>query len=538
MRRPWLRSGAECVGLSVALVFVFLMAYTPHLDVFREERQEDDSTLADLASYSYQRAAGERGGYPYPLHVDENLHWAMSANIQRSEQLFVDYPVGKIHSDDRIYSLRGAVHERGFQLILAQVQSITGVPYFHLFQFLPALWLTFTAFGVYAMLRPHAAAIPAAAFVGLIPTTVRFLGPSFLVPIGFVLAWIPAALILSPFAHRRVGTAFVLAALVTWAFFIHLIGGFAAVGLLAIAGFSSVREERRSALLLLLTAVLPVLWLYRAFASGVEGELQREEGLPIDFTIFDGFGVSALVAWVFSLPLFVYARPVRGRLPLNTFALGSVLVFAMIILSTAADLNRYATYARWHPIFFLLAAVPLGYLVAVAAGVVRVALLRIRSSNRLLAGARRTLPVASALLLAFAVVNGGVSGHLREQYYHVIDAGDWERFEWIAQNVGPEYEVFLVHPWKAPVLSAMSGKEPHTFLAPGAPPARGEDYDRFVETGQTAEFFILNDVTLVLSTRKPPHDFFVQLGPDVWGVKPEIAREIAAIRAEEGRASG
>ena len=84
--------------------------------------------------------------------------------------------------------MRGAVHEHGYHLLFAEVQELTGVGWQPMFEYLPAAWMAFISFGVYALLRPDPAAIPAAAFVGLIPSTARFWGRAFFVPIGFSLA--------------------------------------------------------------------------------------------------------------------------------------------------------------------------------------------------------------------------------------------------------------------------------------------------------------------------------------------------------------
>lgn len=531
-RIPWPGIG-EGVGLALALLFVFLMAFVPHLDTFREPRPSEAQAIPRLADAAADYAKGERPGYPHTVHVDENVHWVLAANVQRDQHLFQVFPVGESKSQDALLSLRGAVHERGFHLILAEAQALTGVPFQYLFLYLPAAWLAFTAFCLYALLRPHPAALPAAAFVGLIPTTARFLGPAFLVPIGFVLAWLPVVLILAEPAKRHLGAAALLLVATAWAFFVHLIGGFAAVGLLALSAVFTAPRERRSALLLLIVALAPALWIYRAFAADVQAELQREEGLPIDFTIFDGWGVAALFGWTLAMPFIVFRHQWIARTPLLALSAASAASLALIISSVAFDLNRYATYARWHPVFFLTAAVPLGYGVALLMRAVRDALAHLPGPGRLIRPTSAALAGATGLLAASLLGAPGVAGHMTEGYYHVIDDEDWARFTWIAANVGPDYEVFLAHPWKAMILTAVSGKEPHAVLAPGAPPVRGEDYLRFAQTGGSLEFFVLNDITLVISTGKPPFDEFVELAPGVWGLKPEIAHEIAMIRAEE-----
>lgn len=530
-----LRNGLEAAGLVAALGFVFVMAYVPHLDTFMGAPSGEYPNVMRVAEAARESVVGERRGYPYPLHVDENLHWVLIASTQRQDRVFLDSPWDGTPADsDRLLSLRGAVHEVGFRVALAEVQELTGVPFVHLFRFLPAAWLTFTAFGLYAALRPHPVSIPAAFFVGLVPTTVRFLGPSFLVPIGFSLAWLPAVVILAEPAKRRADAAFLLLMVVAWAFFVHLIGGFAAVSLLAFAALFSVGRERRSAFVLLLLALLPVLWLYRAFTADVQGELDREEGLPIDFTIFDHFGVPALFLWGGGVLSLLVWPPKRSAIPVASFAALSVLALSLILGGIVLDLDKYATYARWHPPFFTAAAVPLAYAVVVASrGIGWAAGNLLDQWPKIARNAIPAITLVAGLVLAPAVAGQGIGYHMREPYYHVIDDADWAAYTQVALVAGPEYEVFLTHPWKAPVLVALTGMYPHAWLMPGTPPNRGEDYEMYASTGGTMAFFIDNDITLVATRGKPPYEEFVPLAGDSWAMRPDLARQIAEIRALE-----
>lgn len=82
----------------------------------------------------------------------------------------------------------------------------------------------------------------------------------------------------------------------------------------------------------------------------------------------------------------------------------------------------------------------------------------------------------------------------------------------------------------------MTGKNPHAYLQPGSPPVNGEDYRDFARTGGSLEFFVMNDITVVVSTQKPPVDGFETRQEGIHAMDEGIAQGIAEIRAmEKGR---
>jgi hypothetical protein len=427
------------------------------------------------------------------------------------------------------------VHERGFHVLLAQTQELTGVSWYNLFQFGPALWFTFTAFGVWAMLRPHPAAVPAAALVGLVPTSPRFLGPAILVPIGFSLAWLPTTQILSRPARKSFGASMLALAVAVWAFFVHLIGGFAAVGLLLISGMLGTAGQRRRALGLLAIGLLPLAWLYRAFSAGVGAELERIGDLPIDFTIFDHFGTLTLGLWAAGcviVSLLAHRTDEDDAIP--TWAGASIGALGLIVASVTLFQERpYATYDRWHPVFFFTAAVPAGFAIATAGRLAHRTVREMLPDGQAMRRVAPAVGIAAAVLLSGAAASKGLAYHVDQPYYHVIEDGDWERYTWIRDNVDEDHAVFLTHPWKAPVLGAMTDMTPHAYLQPGSPPVRGEDYRDYVRTGGSLPHFVTNDITLVATSGKPPFEVFETKRSGVHAMDENVTEQIAEIRAME-----
>ncbi len=517
----WTVLGAA--ALPFVLAFVVLAGYVPHLDLAEDARAPGlASGLLGLGEAYTEFATDQRDDYEYTLHVDENHHWAGMAQLQRQDTLTFDEPYlgtpggGPFH-------IRGSVHEKGFHIAVAQFQELTGIPWPVLFRFLPALWLGVTAWGLWAALRPWPGAPVAAAFVALMPTSARFLGPGFLVPIGFGLAWIPVVAILAreSFDHRRSPAFLVLAIL--WGFLLHFMIGFAS--LLLVACMIPWTDHPRRAGVLVLVSSIPIVWLFNNFFDELEFEATRLGFLPNDRTVFTQIGALFLLVWVLGVYLMYLRPPERHRSLLLGFTLASFLAMAMIAVNFAFALNSYFLYDRWHQLFVLFATVPAAHgVVEVARWVMRHPIRRVPT---------RTVAAASAVLLSAGILQVGIEGHLRERYYHVLEDPDWESIAWAVDNVGPEYGSFLTDPWKAPIVNALTGKRPVTVLYPGSPPLRQDVWEAYLAGGFADAVFLLeNDITWTIAVPPAQAPEYEKLGPGIYGLKtPYLERYNDAVGA-------
>ncbi len=541
--RRWPTHIAEGLGLLLALSFVFAMQMVPHLDTFNDPVEGEAHPVTKLGVATASFLQGERDGFPWAVHVDEFIHSVYIEKVQRWDQIHVGEAYGDAPPEQEgILSLRGSVHEKGYHLLMAQFQELTGIETQTLYVYGPAVWMVFIAFSVYALMRPHPGAVVAAAAVGLAPTTVRFLGPAFLVPIAFVLAWLPVTAILSEPAKKRTGAAVLLLAVVVWAFFVHLIGGFAAIAILGLGALLGQGRSKRELLTFFLIALVPVLWIWNAFQDAVQTEIAREQFLPTDLSVFETFGILALFVWGLGLLLMTIDPPDENRGPMVSMSAMGVFAFGLIIGGRVLDLNSYATYARWHPPFYIAASVPIGYAVGTftrrAYGWTKQGLTRVTARWRTV---QRYVPpvVAAALVVALllpaagAVTQRPVDRHMRQPYYHVMSESTWTSFTWVDENVGPAYERYLSEPWAAPFLAEMTGKDPHAVLLPGAPPREGADWQAYLDRRADLAMYIMNDITLVVGPHNPDPDHFDEIGPNVYALDEAVAQEIARIRAME-----
>lgn len=588
-QKVWSRRVAQGCLLALALLFVAMVSYLPHMDLLEGQvnptggvsgRSEENPWSRLVGGYGAW-FAGEHEDYRYPVHVDAHVHWVRSAAIQSDETVRFDHPYTGESRTETPLSLRGLVHETGFWVAFAQFQEMTGIEWLQLVRFAPMMFAMVTASLVWAAMRPSPAAPLAAAFVALVPTSARFLGIGFFVPIGISLAWVAAALLLSrhAFAHPR----FFLFALLlgSWAFFVHLIGGFAFLLVVGAAALVSWRGNRSRTVLLGAGVALPFLAFFDAFRDSFQVEIEKLGRHPLDFTVFDQLGLPVLVLWVLGTGLVLLVPP-RGRLQVPLFAATAVSIVALgfITLNVALDLRAYALYDRWHPIFALTAAVPVSWALysmwrgvrllveaawaavwarrrllrsgrsggasqeevpattgAVSSGVPAaspVALVmgpgaRAKEVSRLPRGAPSVLAVAGLLVMvsAFGFVTApGLAAHLDEPYYHVMDDEMWVAFQ-VAKDLPEEYEVFLTEPWRAPVFTAVSGKHPHTWLNPGSPPVRGEDYAAYLNGGyEDGVWLVSRDISVVIDRQAPTDPAFETIAPNVHVLDPESAKAL------------
>lgn len=491
--------------LPFALVVVGLVAYLPHLDLAEPALAQTHDGLVGAAKGYYEWASGVRDDYEYTLHVDENHHWAQMAQLQRQDSIRHDEPyTGR--SPAGVFQLKGGIHEKGFHISLAQFQDVSGIGWPVLFRFLPTAFSVMTAWALWAFLSPWKGVPLAALFVALLPTTPRFIGPAFLVPIGASLAWLPLVGLLArdTFEHRRM--PFLLVFAIAWSFFLHFIAGFGA--LLLVASMLPWVRHRRLAGILILSSLVPVLWLIKNFLEEIAREAERTASLPLDRTIFDHLGTPFLLCWIVGLFALALKQPRRARAELNGLAVASLVVFLMIGINLEFSLRNYFLYERWHQPFLLFAAAPAAY------GILSV----VSALWHAKMGRHVAVPVAAFLLLAAPVIalDRGVDGHLEQRYYHVLEARDFEAIQWAQQNLGDEYTTFLGDPVKAPIVNAMTGRRPIAVLYPGTPPVGDIEYAIFRQGGfADGPFLVEIGATWILDAQPATAPEYERIGPDI-----------------------
>lgn len=484
-------------GLPLVLGFVMLVHSLPHLPGPGADGALDAyPTLLDRATDDH---------YPYPIHVDEHIHAAFAGKMIRDRVIDINNPYTDAEPAKEIFSVSGFRAERGFTLGIVEMHDLLGVPLGVLFRFLPAIWSGYLALTVWYALRPAPGAIASAAFVAILPTTSRFLGVGFLISSPFALPWIFAALAVTV---RGQGPArfFAIMLLVTGAYFQHLVLGTLTIGTALAAMLLNPRLRVSDRVGITAATLLPMLWILPGIWAQVQEAVGGEHSLPFEAAIFAHPGaVVYLLAVLGSAIAFWGMR--ASTTPHRALAVMAVLMAFSMWWSLENDHRNDATYSRLLFAFFL----SIGSLAGLAIGQAA------RWSTR----AWRRPQVAAAALAAVLVAMSlptAIAGNLETPYYRVHNDASWasvEAFE--GSGAGPG-DVFLMHPWQAPLANAVTGAEPHTYLMPGNPPIRGEDWTFYVRSnGADADWLDERDIRYVVNGPRPnaPH---TELGPRLYRI--------------------
>jgi hypothetical protein len=427
---------------------------------------------------------------PYPVHVDEYTHMAYAAHATRNGSLADPYTGERF--DVGIFSLQGDVHERGFQLGLAQLSLLTGVSLPLFFLWGAAVWAGLLAALVWAALRgPGAWA--AAAFVAFLPTDTLFMGPGLLVPITFGLAWVVAVAWAMQQANGGARVVAVLL-LVTGSFFIHIVAG-AACLVMAVCAAWGLDASWRTRAALSAVAFVPLVWVGPAIVD----EVAKQWSLPANHTLGQSFfGAIGLVAWILFVAGTAAAVTSKTHRAWGWFAIVAALVVAVALVTGTTSL---ALYYRSAHLLMLTAAILGGYAVGRAFDILK-----------------RLVPppaAVAAMVVGVAIaVSPGIASHLHQPYYRVHDDATWRSAEVLAMEATAS-DVFLSDPWQAMAYNAVSGAAPYTVLRPGSPPERGDDWSFYLATGASEAWLKARGITYVIAP-VPPNAPYTHLGSGVY----------------------
>ncbi|MDD3493077.1 MAG: hypothetical protein PHZ19_06260, partial [Candidatus Thermoplasmatota archaeon] len=307
------------------LAFVMVMTHLPHLE----------------------------NGYGLPFHADEWVHWGYTRSFMESGGVdFANPFTGAEESDNP---------EIGFHAFLGCFTWLSGASLQTVFVYLPALIAALTGLAAYVLgeRSRRRYGLGAAFFVAFLPTTIRFLGPSFLVPVALGLLLALLALIL---AEATGATRYpLLFALVLVAMVMHPPSAVAlAVVLLCHAAVRPLDGRYREGGLLALVTLAPLALSYvivpaRFFQQGM-GALFGETYVSNLSTISLELQSMSVVAWgLFFLGAFLALW--RGRALQRGLAVATLAFLAVVLAYGEYGLGLPILYDRVFLYLFLLVAV-------------------------------------------------------------------------------------------------------------------------------------------------------------------------------------
>jgi hypothetical protein len=420
--------------LLLILCFSFFMVFLPHL----------------------------ANNYYLPFHVDEWIHYSYTRAV--IEQ-------GTITTFINPYTGSGTITspEIGFYLASASIHWISTSSLATIFLFMPALigaFLSLTAF-VIGQRSPRRFGLEAAFLVAFIPTTVRFLGPSFYVPITLSLL---VLLFLIWLVHlKKLQGIILIPVFILFVFLIHPVTALVSVGVLLVYTlFLLLEKEYRSALLISVLTIVPILlvvfvigrWnsFIDLFFKSVSGQqFGLDFNLPPILVSFTDLG---LLTWGL-LIIGVYFAFTKGKALLQTLSISAIAFIIIIGLYDKFGYGFPSIYERLFLILFLLVVLIAGFGLAE----IRRTLTSLKENGRFTAMKKwvHHLDILVPVTLGVVILLIALPAHLSTPYYEIITEQDYETFTWIHDHINSyrdsnhSYSRAVVDPYKASPFSAVTG---------------------------------------------------------------------------------
>lgn len=418
--------------LLVILCFSFLMTLLPHLS----------------------------NQYYLPFHVDEWIHYSYTNAIldQGTTSFTNPYTGSGIITTPQI----------GFHLLTASLHWLSGANLQTLFVFLPSflgILLSLTAF-IIGQRSPRPFGLEAAFLAALIPTTVRYLGPSFYVPstLGLLLL----VFLLWLIQHKTIRSIILYPLLIFAIFLIHPVMALAGIGILFLHSLLQIIEKQyKHALLTIGLTILPMLlvvlftsrWnsIIDLFLSSLTGQQYPFDlNLPnIQFSFTD----LGLLTWGL-LIIGVYLAFLKGTSLLRTLSVSTIAFVIVIGLYDKLGYGFPSIYERLFLVLFLAVTLLAGYGLAE----LRRILTDLKQKEQF--QTLKNIPHPDLLIpitVGLIILLIAVPAHLSTPYYQMITEQDYDTFTWIADNIQDyrdtthTYQKAAVDPFKASPFSAITG---------------------------------------------------------------------------------
>jgi hypothetical protein len=417
--------------------------------------------LIAIIGLAFFMALYPRLDYPYPLHVDEWMHLGHTTQVLNTGHL--DYPNPFQGGRWEV----GGHPETGYYLWLGTSLLATGSPWLELARLMPALVLGLIAFLSYAWGRKWGFGLEAAFLATFIHTTIRFLGPAFLVPVTLGLVFFPLCLMLLEKMEQGWRPLPLIVVSLIALFLTHgttavAVGFVLVIYLLFYLIFSQnpLREKLPSITCILLipfSALVIFLW-NRAFVLREIQNIINAEKIPLDPIPIPlpqlGYIMVALAVIGFG---FLIAR--GGWRNYALLVPTVVLLFFVQLYRQWFEIGPDILYERGWLYVMLLMAFIAGY------GLSQLRQLGLDFFKRWRWG-MPAVYVALALVVVFAVVQR-MDGYAKERYYHVIDTTSYHDFKWIGEEL-PKDSVVLLNPYVGWAVVPISGGQ-YVYTAKASP---------------------------------------------------------------------
>ncbi|MEA2055062.1 MAG: LamG-like jellyroll fold domain-containing protein [Candidatus Thermoplasmatota archaeon] len=421
--------------LAGILIFVFYMTFLPHS--VRE--------------------------YDLPFHADEWVHWGYIRGFMDSGEIKFPNPFtgGEWMVDPEI----------GFHVFLACFKWLSGAELKAIFLFMPSLLAVFTSLTAFSLgeRSERKFGLGAAFLVAFIPTSNRFLGPSFLVPLSLGLFLTLLSLLIAQMkSYRKYPLLFFMVLFTAVA---HPPSAVAmAIALLCYAILLPIEKNYREGAFIALAVIAPFLISYLVipksyFEMGISslfGEKYTSTLSMVDINSYMGhLGYIVLALFFFASFMAIY----KGKALHRGMFLAALSFISIIFLYDNYNFGLSIMYDRSFSYLFLFITILAGYGLAGIREYGEKGINYAIKSKKFFHGKISAKRVSIAIVILLCLTNAffAVPQHKEEPYYKVISEKEFNAFDWIRNNIDgyrDEHHSFdraAVPPLKAPAFSAVTG---------------------------------------------------------------------------------
>ena len=422
----------KVIILAGILIFIFYMTFLPH----------------------------SAKDYELPFHADEWVHWGYAREFMDYGRINFPNPfTGNGWADDP---------EIGFHVFLASFKWLSGAELKTIFLFMPSVIAVFaglTAFSI-GERSERKFGLWAAFFIAFIPTSNRFLGPSFLVPLSLGLFLTLISLMVAQMEGNRKYA--VLTFILSFTALAHPPSAAAmAIVLILYAISLTIERKYREGIFTAGVTIAPFVIAYLImpahFEMGMSSLFGEKYISPLSMVNMGSYlghlGYIIVALFIFASFMAIY----KGKALHRSMFLAALSFISIIFLYDRYRFGLPIMYDRSFAYFFMFVTIPAGYGLAWVeeyaeklANVIKDKILHKENVVKIVAIA---IPVILCLTNAFFAV----PAHRNEPYYEVISEDNFNAFEWIRNNIDSyrdDYHSFdkaAITPLRAVAFSSVTG---------------------------------------------------------------------------------
>ncbi len=402
------------------------------------------------------------GNYFLPLHVDEWEHWKLTDTIMKTgSSSFVNPYLGA-------GSIRDL--ESGHHYLTAAWIWLTGASFQTVFVYGPALIVAISSILGFIIGENHKEkfGLIAAIFVPLIPTTCRYMGPSFFVPVALGLVFM---LTVIWFIQLKSWWSILILPGILWCvFLLHPPTALACI-ITAFFGMIMLIFERKylQGIIGLIISLLPIVGVF-ALSTRWDATLDQVVnafiyGMNLGFNynlprILVQFGYMSILIWILAI-IGVFAAFAHGSMATRTMSLSAMAFMAIIMLYDRFGYGIVIMYERSFLYIFLMVAL-LG-----AWGLVWLSRWSIELTknyyDKLSQKKWNLIHKALPAIIVLFILASAIPAQMDIPYYHMISNSEYEEFQWLSGEVeslkqeNVTLERGIIDPYKASPFSAVTG---------------------------------------------------------------------------------